>query len=93
MAKNILGKYSIRSQPHSFHLWLELPAPWTSDEFAHLARSNGVTVVSGSQFLPQRSDAPNGVRIALMAPTREDLAFALTKLASLLDSPEPRLFY
>ncbi|MEB3842959.1 aminotransferase-like domain-containing protein [Pseudomonas guariconensis] len=93
MAKNILGKYSIRSQPHSFHLWLELPAPWTSDEFAHLARSNGVTVVSGSQFLPQRSAAPNGVRIALMAPTRDELAFALTKLASLLDSPEPRLFY
>ena len=93
MAGEILGKYSIRSQPNSFHIWLELPEPWTSDEFANLARNNGVTVVSGSQFLPERSHAVCGVRIALMAPSRQELGFALTKLASLLDSPEPRLFY
>lgn len=93
MAREILGQYKIRIQPHSFHIWLELPEPWTSDEFANLARDNGVTVVSGSQFLPERSHATSGVRIALMAPSRQELAFALTKLASLLDSPEPRLFY
>ncbi len=93
MAREILGQYKIRSQPHSFHIWLELPEPWTSDEFANLARDNGVTVVSGSQFLPERSHATSGVRIALMAPSRQELGFALTKLASLLDSPEPRLFY
>ncbi|MNJ80419.1 hypothetical protein D3C77_787970 [compost metagenome] len=50
-------------------------------------------MVSGSQFLPERSHATSGVRIALMAPSRQALGFALTKLASLLDSPEPRLFY
>ncbi len=93
MAQEILGKYKIRSQPNSFHIWLELPEPWTSDEFANLARNNGVTVVSGSQFLPERSHANCGVRIALMAPSRQELGFALTKLVSLLDSPEPRLFY
>ncbi|WP_085617770.1 MULTISPECIES: PLP-dependent aminotransferase family protein [unclassified Pseudomonas] len=93
MAREILGKYKIRSQPNSFHIWLELPEPWTSDEFANLARNNGVTVVSGSQFLPERSHANCGVRIALMAPSRQELGFALTKLVSLLDSPEPRLFY
>ncbi|BBH48323.1 PLP-dependent aminotransferase family protein [Pseudomonas sp. KU43P] len=93
MAREILGKYKIRSQLNSFHLWLELPDPWTSDEFANLARNNGVTVVSGSQFLPERSPASCGVRIALMTPSRQELSFALTKLASLLDSPEPRLFY
>ena len=93
MAREILGRYNIRTQPHSFHIWLELPEPWTSDEFANLARNNGVTVVSGSQFLPERSHATCGVRIALMSPSRQELGFALTKLASLLDSPEPRLFY
>ena len=70
-----------------------MPQPWTSDEFANLARANGVTVVSGSQFLAQRTGSTRGVRIALMTPTREELAFALTKLASLLAAPEPRLFY
>lgn len=93
MALEILGGYDIRSQPNSFHIWLELPQPWTSDEFANLARANGVTVVSGSQFLAQRTGSTRGVRIALMTPTREELAFALTKLASLLAAPEPRLFY
>jgi hypothetical protein len=28
-----------------------------------------------------------------MTPSRAELSFALTKLASLLDSSEPRLFY
>lgn len=93
MARDILGGYRIRSQPNSFHIWLELPEPWTCDEFANLARAHGVTVVSGSQFLAQRTTATSGVRIALMAPSRAELGFALTKLASLLASPEPRLFY
>ncbi|NER60410.1 PLP-dependent aminotransferase family protein [Pseudomonas sp. MAFF212428] len=93
MASKILGGYRIRTQPNSFHLWLELPEPWTSDEFANLARANGVAVVSGSQFLAQRSSSTCGVRIALMTPSRTELRFALTKLASLLAAPEPRLFY
>lgn len=93
LARQVLGAYAIRSQPNSFHLWLELPEPWTSDEFANLARANGVIVVSGSQFLAQRSASTRGVRIALMGPSRAELGFALTKLASLLAAPEPRLFY
>ncbi|WP_414159833.1 PLP-dependent aminotransferase family protein [Pseudomonas sp. BNK-45] len=93
MAREILGNYQISSQPNSFHIWLVLPEPWNCDEFANLARAQGVTVVSGSQFLAQRTTASRGVRIALMSPSRAELSFALTKLASLLASPEPRLFY
>ncbi|QZI72791.1 PLP-dependent aminotransferase family protein [Pseudomonas protegens] len=93
MAREILGNYQISSQPNSFHIWLVLPQPWNCDEFANLARAQGVTVVSGSQFLAQRTTASHGVRIALMSPSRAELHFALTKLASLLASPEPRLFY
>jgi len=55
LARQLLGSYDIRTQSNSFHVWLELPEPWTSDEFANLARANGVIVVSGSQFLAQRS--------------------------------------
>lgn len=93
LARQILGSYDIRTQTNSFHLWLELPEPWTSDEFANLARANGVIVVSGSQFLAQRSASTRGVRIALMGPSRAELGFALTKLVSLLATPEPRVFY
>ena len=93
MAAEILGAYDIRGQANSYHIWLELPQPWTSDEFTYLARAHGVAVVSGSQFLAERTGSTRGVRIALMSPSREELHFALTKLASLLASPEPRLFY
>lgn len=93
MAAEILGAYEVRGQANSYHIWLELPQPWTSDEFTYLARAHGVTVVSGSQFLAERTGSTRGVRIALMSPSREALHFALTKLASLLASPEPRLFY
>ena len=73
LARQLLGSYDIRTQPNSFHVWLELPEPWTSDEFANLARANGVIVVSGSQFLAQRSASTRGVRIALMGPSRAEL--------------------
>jgi len=94
MAAEIFRGLQIRSQPHSYHLWLTLPEPWSSDEFTQLARSNGVTVSSGSQFQAERSGSTRGVRIVLMSPTsREELHFALTKLASLIESGDPRRFY
>ncbi|MEO4047976.1 PLP-dependent aminotransferase family protein [Pseudomonas sp. CAU 1711] len=93
MARDILGIYELRGQANGYHVWLELPQPWSSDEFAYLARANGVSLVSGSQFLAERSGTTRGVRIALMAPSRDELRLALTKLAGLLAAPEPRLFY
>lgn len=94
MAAEIFRGIQIKTQPHSYHLWLTLPEPWSSDEFAMLARANGVLVLSGSQFQAERSSSTRGVRIVLMSPTsRDELHFALTKLASLIDSSEPRRFY
>jgi len=94
MAAEIFKGLQLRSQPHSYHLWLTLPEPWSSDEFAQLARSNGVIISSGSQFQAERGSSTRGVRIVLMSPTsREELHFALTKLASLIESGDPRRFY
>lgn len=94
IAREVFTDASLQSQPHSYHLWLNLPEPWRSDEFAMLARANGVAVMSASQFQVERTGDPRGVRVVLMSPTsREELRFALTQLASLLESGDPKRFY
>ncbi|WP_194787972.1 PLP-dependent aminotransferase family protein [Pseudomonas sp. UFMG81] len=93
IAREVLGD-AVRAQPYSYHIWLNLPEQWRSDEFALLARANGVIVMSASQFQVERGDDPRGVRVVLMSPTsREELRFALTRLASLLESGDPKRFY
>ena len=94
IAREVFTEASLQSQPHSYHLWLNLPELWRSDEFALLARANGVVVMSASQFQVERTGDPRGVRVVLMSPTsREELRFALTQLASLLESGDPKRFY
>lgn len=94
IAQEVFARFELKAQPYSYHVWLTLPEPWTSDEFTMLARANGVLVLSGSQFQAERSGtASRCVRLVLMSPTSQDeLRFALTKLASLIDS-DPRRFY
>ncbi|BBP74968.1 GntR family transcriptional regulator [Pseudomonas sp. Ost2] len=93
IAAEVFRGLQISAQPHGYHLWLTLPEPWSGDEFTLLARANGVLVLSGTQFQAERSSPTRSVRIVLMSPTsREELRFALTKLASLIDS-DPRRYY
>ena len=93
IAAEVFRGLQIATQPHSYHLWLTLPEPWSGDEFTLLARANGVLVLSGTQFQAERLGSTRSVRIVLMSPTsRDELRFALTKLASLIDA-DPRRFY
>ena len=93
IAREIFANFEMKTQPYSYHVWLTLPEPWTSDEFTMLARANGVLVLSGTQFQAERSGITRCVRLVLMSPTSQDeLRFALTKLASLIDS-DPRRYY
>lgn len=92
IARDVFAGLEIRTQPHSYHLWLTLPEPWTGDEFATLARANGVLVMSGSQFQVERGASSRCVRVVLMSPTTQDeLRFALTQLASLIEA-DPRRY-
>lgn len=93
IAREIFADYELKTQPYSYHVWLTLPEPWTADEFTMLARTNGVLVLSGTQFQAERYGTTRCVRLVLMSPTSQDeLRFALTKLASLIDS-DPRRYY
>ncbi|ANS43028.1 PLP-dependent aminotransferase family protein [Serratia inhibens] len=94
IAAEVFHGLEVASQPYGYHIWVNLPEPWTSDEFANLARAQGVNISSGTQFLAERSGHTRAVRIVLMSPTsRSELKFALTKLRSMIESAEPRLYY
>ncbi|MBI1907363.1 MAG: PLP-dependent aminotransferase family protein [Rhodocyclales bacterium] len=90
IARELLGHHAYRALPASYHLWLKLPPHWSSGEqFAALARSHKLIVAGGDSFAMNRDgEGRQYVRIALMGPTREQLRFALTKLAGLLSTPD-----
>lgn len=90
IARELLGHHTWHALPASYHLWLKLPPHWSSGEqFAALARSHKLIVAGGDSFAMNRDgEGRHHVRIALMGPTREQLRFALTKLAGLLSAPD-----
>lgn len=90
MARELLGGFDRRAQPASFHVWLKLPPRWTSgDQFAALARGHQLLVAGGDAFSVNRDgEGRQHIRISLMAGTREQMRFVLTKLRGLIDTPE-----
>jgi DNA-binding transcriptional MocR family regulator len=65
MAEDILGLSDIFPNCPTYHLWLQLPAPWRANEFtAHLRLGN--TLVSPAEaFAVDRSPAPHAIRVSL----------------------------
>jgi DNA-binding transcriptional MocR family regulator len=93
IARRILHGLRFRAHPRSFHIWLELPDPWRSDEFLAQARRRGVLVTPPEAFVPAREEAPHAVRVCLGAPrTRALLESGLKTIRELCRSnPKPTL--
>ncbi len=73
----------------AFHLWLELPEPWTRSAFQAALSAHEVSVVPSDAFVTA-GPPPEAVRIGLgAAATRADLARALAAMAQVLGL-EPR---
>lgn len=90
MARELLGRFEYRCQPTGFHIWLKLPPGWSGgDQFAALARGHQLLVAGGDAFSMNRDgEGRQYVRIALMAGSRAQMRFVLTKLAGLLNTPD-----
>ncbi|TDQ80513.1 GntR family transcriptional regulator [Dongia mobilis] len=88
LARRILGNTQFCSDEASYHTWIKLPEPWTSDSFALEARMRGVGISPATIFALNRN-SPNGVRLCLCAPAdRHLLETALIRLAEILqDQP------
>lgn len=93
IARRIFQGLRFRAHPLSFHVWLELPEPWRSDEFLAQARRRGVMVTPPEAFVPAREEAPHAVRVCLgAARTRQQLEKGLKIIRELCRStPKPTL--
>ncbi|WFU40239.1 PLP-dependent aminotransferase family protein [Bradyrhizobium sp. CB82] len=86
MARCALGRFGLVSKPGSMHVWLPLPAPWTSDGFARSAVAAGVLIRSAKLFAVDNQPVPNAVRLSLSTPSsRRAATVGITRIAALLD--------
>ena len=84
MARRLLEGERLQTHPASPHMWLQLPARWSSDGFVAAARARGVIVNASSEFAVG-DQHPRAVRLCLGTPrTRAGLEQALTRIVSTL---------
>ncbi|MFE2011724.1 PLP-dependent aminotransferase family protein [Streptomyces sp. NPDC059491] len=83
-----LDGHALRTSPHAYYCWWELPAPWRAETFTAAAAARaGVAVTPGSAFAVGPGSAPDAVRVGLASPPREVLDAALARLAALAAEP------
>jgi DNA-binding transcriptional MocR family regulator len=84
IAKRILNGQRFQTHPSSPHLWLTLPARWSSEGFVAEARARGVVLNASSEFAIG-AEQPGAVRLCLGTPrTRGSLEQALTRVGECL---------
>ena len=89
--KLALGRFSgfkIQTSEKCYHLWLTLPAHWRSQSFVAAAARRDTALTPSTAFAVAPGHAPNAVRLALAAPTMDQLDAGLRTLAALLNVSE-----
>lgn len=85
-ARQLLAGARYSAHPNGYHLWLELPRGWRSEEFAAAARRRGVAVTAADAFLTG-GPAPHAVRVCLGGPSsRTAVELGLQRVAETLAS-------
>ena len=93
LARQLLPKELLKSDPACMFVWLRVPEPWRSDDFAANALARGVNTMPASAFAVDRSTIEHGVRVNLACATsRDELARALQVLSRTLRD-RPRALY
>jgi DNA-binding transcriptional MocR family regulator len=93
IARELLPVEYLHSHPACMFVWLRVPPPWRSDDFAANALARGVNTMPASAFAVDRSTVEHGVRINLAcAASREQLRRALQILAHTLRDRPRALF-
>lgn len=98
IVRKTLPSGSFDAHPEGLHVWLRLPARWSSPGFtAHLRRQDGLAVVPSDVFALTGSEPSSertaAVRISLgAAPDRESLRQALGMVAEALNEDTSMIF-
>lgn len=83
-----LSAFEIQTNEKCYHLWLTLPAHWRSQSFVAAAARRDIALTPSTAFAVTPGHAPNAVRLALAAPTMDQLDTGLRILAALLNARE-----
>ena len=67
IARQVLRRANYATKPEAFHLWLQVPQPWSRIEFATHLRAHGVGVVVADTFTIS-GPVPEAVRVCLGGP-------------------------
>ncbi|MDW4904775.1 PLP-dependent aminotransferase family protein [Streptomyces sp. ADMS] len=73
---------TVRSDPHAYYAWWELPASWRADTFTAAAAAHGIAITPGGAFAVGPQRAPDAVRLGLASAPEPELARALRTLAA-----------
>jgi len=86
MTATALGTGRVTAHPAALYAWVELPDTWRAHGFVEAARTRGVAIAAGEDFMVGRADrASRHVRLAIGQPqTRDELARGLAVVTSLL---------
>jgi DNA-binding transcriptional MocR family regulator len=91
LAADRLSGFETRRHDSSYHLWLTLPAHWRSQTFVAAAARRDIALTPSTTFATTPGHAPNAVRLALAAPTMDQLDAGLRTLAAMLNAREDDL--
>jgi len=88
LAVDRLSGFEILTNGKCYHLWLTLPAHWRSQTFVTAAARRDIALTPSTTFAVTPGHAPNAVRLALAAPTMDQLDTGLRTLAAMLNARE-----
>jgi DNA-binding transcriptional MocR family regulator len=88
LAADRLSDFEIQTNEKSYHLWLTLPAHWRSQTFVAAAARRDIALTPSTTFAVTSGHAPNAVRLALAAPTMDQLDTGLRTIAAMLNARE-----
>jgi DNA-binding transcriptional MocR family regulator len=88
LAADRLSGFEIQANEKCYHLWLTLPAHWRSQTFVAAAARRDIALTPSTTFAVTPGHAPNAVRLALAAPTMDQLDTGLRTMAAMLNAGE-----
>lgn len=88
LAADRLSDFDIQTNGKCFHLWLTLPAHWRSQALVAAAARRDIALTPSTTFAASPGHAPNAVRLALAAPTMDQLDAGLLTLSGILNARE-----
>ncbi|MGY4427894.1 DNA-binding transcriptional MocR family regulator [Bradyrhizobium sp. F1.13.1] len=88
LAVDCLSGFEIQTNGKCYHLWLTLPAHWRSQTLVAAAARRDIALTPSTTFAATLGHAPNAVRLALAAPTMDQLDTGLRTLAAMLNAKE-----